>query len=108
MLLLDEPTSALDLRHQLGMLEAAKRRAAAGTIVVAILHDLNLAALLADRIVVLDRGRVDCEGTPQQTIIAPMLERVFDIETAASEPQKSGVPFVLPQAMIVAKRFSMP
>jgi heme transport system ATP-binding protein len=107
-LLLDEPTSALDLRHQLGMLDAVKRRAAAGTIVVAVLHDLNLAALLADRVVVLDRGRVDCEGTPAQTITAPMLQRVFDIETAVGEPPKTGTPFVLPQAMIVAKRFSMP
>jgi iron complex transport system ATP-binding protein len=107
-LLLDEPTSALDLRHQLGMIEAVKRRAAAGTLVVAILHDLNLAALLGDRIVVLDRGRVDCEGSPAQTITGETLRRVFEIETTVGEAPTTGVPFVLPQAMIVSKRFSMP
>jgi iron complex transport system ATP-binding protein len=106
-LLLDEPTSALDLSHQLSMLDAVRRRASAGTLVVAILHDLNLAALLADRIVVLDRGRLDCEGTPTQTITNKMLRRVFDIETDVSKAPATSVPFVLPQAMVVAKRFNM-
>jgi iron complex transport system ATP-binding protein len=106
-LLLDEPTAALDLRHQLSMLDAVKRRAAAGTLVVAILHDLNLAALLAGRIVVLDGGRIDCEGTPAQTINAQMLERVFAVETIVGKPPAAAVPFVLPQAMTVAKWFSM-
>jgi iron complex transport system ATP-binding protein len=106
-LLLDEPTAALDLRHQLSMLDAVKRRAAAGALVVAILHDLNLAALLAERIVVLDGGRIDSEGTPPQTINAPMLRRVFAVETIVGEPPATAVPFVLPQAMTVAKWFSM-
>jgi iron complex transport system ATP-binding protein len=107
-LLLDEPTSALDPRHQLGMIEAVKRRAAAGTLVVAILHDLNLAALLGDRVVVLDRGRVDCEGPPAQTITGQMLRRVFEIETTVGITPTTGMPFVLPQATMMTKRFSMP
>jgi iron complex transport system ATP-binding protein len=106
-LLLDEPTSALDLHHQLGVLNAIKRRATGGTLVIAILHDLNLASLLAERIVVLDHGRIDCDGTPAQTITGEMLQRVFAIETAVSKVPTTGVPFVLPQAMIVAERFSM-
>ena len=56
MLLLDEPTASLDLRHQLDLIEATRRCAARGTTVIAILHDLNLAALFADRVVVLHRG----------------------------------------------------
>jgi iron complex transport system ATP-binding protein len=106
-LLLDEPTAALDLRHQLGMLNSIKHRAAAGTLVIAILHDLNLAALLAERIVVLNGGRIDCDGTPTQTITGEMLRRVFDIETNVSNIPPSGVPFVLPQAMTAAKWFSI-
>ena len=106
-LLLDEPTAALDLRHQLGMLNSIKRRAAGGTLVIAILHDLNLAALLAGRIIVLDGGRVDCDGTPTETITGEMLRRVFDIETSVSNIPASGVPFVLPQAMTAAKWFNI-
>ena len=106
-LLLDEPTAALDLRHQLGMLNAIKRRAASGTLVIAILHDLNLAALLAERIVVLAGGRLDSDGTPMETITGEMLRRVFDIETSVGDIPAPGVPFVLPQAMTAAKWFSI-
>lgn len=102
-LLLDEPTAGLDLRHQLDMLDALRRRAQHGALVVAVLHDLNLAALFAERIVILDHGRVDCEGYPEDTITDSMLERVFKIETTVSQAPASGGPFLLPQAMTVAK-----
>ncbi len=101
-LLLDEPTAGIDLRHQLGMLDALRRRARQGALVVAVLHDLNLAALLAERVVVLDRGRVDSDGGLQETITDKMLERVFKIETSVSKPPASGMPFVLPQTMMAA------
>jgi iron complex transport system ATP-binding protein len=106
-LLLDEPTAALDLRHQLGMLDSIKRRAGAGTLVIAILHDLNLAALLAGRVVVLDGGRIDSDGPPERAITGEMLRRAFAIETSVSSAPASGVPFVLPQAMTAAKWFSI-
>lgn len=103
-MLLDEPTASLDLRHQLGMLEAVRRRAERGTLVIAVFHDLNLAALFGGRVIVLDRGRIDCDGSPQQVITDAMLERIFAIETAVSRPPAAGGPFVLPQAMSAAKR----
>jgi iron complex transport system ATP-binding protein len=103
-LLLDEPTASLDLRHQIGMLEATKRRARDGALVIAILHDLNMAALFADHIVVLDRGRIDCAGPPTQTINGTTIRRVFGIETAVSQAPGDGVPFVLPQTMTVINR----
>ncbi len=105
-LLLDEPAAGLDLRHQLGMLESMSHRAERGALVIAILHDLNLAALFAERIVVLDRGRIDCDGAPEETITAAMIERVFGIDTAVSRPPAPGTPFVLPQAMIPHMRRS--
>jgi len=56
-LLADEPVAALDPRHQLIVLDVLKAHARAGATVVAILHDLNLAARFADRIVLLDQGK---------------------------------------------------
>jgi heme transport system ATP-binding protein len=73
-------------------------------LIVAILHDLNLAALLGERILVLDRGRLDSQGTPSEaTITSQMLLRVFAIEATVNAAPTTDVPFVLPQAMATAK-----
>jgi iron complex transport system ATP-binding protein len=101
-LLLDEPTSSLDLRHQLGMLKAIKCRAQEGALAIVILHDLNLAALFAERVVVLNHGRIDCDGTPAETITSEMLERVLRITTTVGRPPMPNIPFVLPQVMAAA------
>jgi iron complex transport system ATP-binding protein len=95
-LLLDEPTASLDLRHQLDVISATGARAARGTTVVAVLHDLNLAALLARRIVVLDRGRVVADGAPQDTMTDATVGRVFGVTQAVGLVPPSGTPFVLP------------
>lgn len=98
LLLLDEPTANLDLRHQLDVMAAASARAARGVTVVAILHDLNLAALLARRIVVLDHGRIDSDGEPGRVITDAMLERVLGVANAVGRAPAQGTPFVLPHA----------
>jgi iron complex transport system ATP-binding protein len=68
-LLLDEPTAALDLAHQHRLLETAHEFAHTRAIgVVAILHDLNLAAMYADRVVVLRRGTLIAQGTPAEVL----------------------------------------
>jgi iron complex transport system ATP-binding protein len=97
-LLLDEPTASLDLRHQLDVIAATKRSAARGATVVAILHDLNLATLLARRIVVLDRGRIAGDGRPEETITDTMLNHVFGVTDAVGLLPAGGTPFVLPHA----------
>jgi iron complex transport system ATP-binding protein len=99
-LLLDEPTSSLDLRHQLDLLEAAARCAARGTTVIAILHDLNLAAHFAERVIMLDRGRVACDGTPQDTITDGSLREVFNVGLAVRGLPPAGMPFVLPHGRV--------
>lgn len=76
-LLLDEPVSSLDIRHQLLVMEIARDFAAAGGGVVAILHDLNLAALHADRIIALADGRILANGQPSSVLTVEMIERVF-------------------------------
>jgi iron complex transport system ATP-binding protein len=97
-LLLDEPTSSLDLQHQIALVEIARRRARQGTAVIAVLHDLNLAVRFADRIVVLNHGRVHMEGPPLATITGSMLRDVFGIDVIVQRTL-DGDPFVLPQLM---------
>lgn len=99
LLLLDEPTASLDLRHQLDLLNLARAWAAKGIAVIAVLHDLNLATLFADRIVMLDRGRIVASGPAAETITDAWLERVFKVATAVGRVPASGVPFVLPHSI---------
>jgi iron complex transport system ATP-binding protein len=96
-LLLDEPTASLDLRHQLDVIAAARKRAQSGTTVISILHDLNLAALFASRIVVLGEGRVAADGAPAETITDTILSQVFGVSSAVSRIPDS-TPFVLPHS----------
>ena len=88
-LLLDEPTSALDLRYQAAVMATAKRLAAEGRIVVAVLHDLSLAARWADRIVVLRGGRRHSQGEPGAVLTPAMLADVYGV-AARVEPCGAG------------------
>jgi iron complex transport system ATP-binding protein len=98
LLLLDEPTSSLDLRHQIDLVESARRRAQAGTAVVAILHDLNLAMRFADRIVLLHRGRLAAIGDRRTTITSERIRELFEVDVAVRHTD-DGVPYLLPQTM---------
>ena len=97
-LLLDEPTSSLDLRHQIALVEIARHRAQAGTAVIAVLHDLNLAIRFANRIVVLQNGRIHAEGAPVDTITGKLLLDVFGIDVLVQRTA-DGAPYLLPQMM---------
>ena len=98
LLLLDEPTSSLDLRHQIDLVETARRRAADGTAVVAILHDLNLTAMFSDRIVMMHRGEADACGTPGEVLVDERISRVFECGLKVGVTPAAGAPFVLPQS----------
>lgn len=95
-LMLDEPTASLDLRHQLDLVSVAKQCSARGTTVIAIVHDLNLAALVADRIIVLGNGRLAADGAPADTINDGTVSRVFGVSSAVGLMPQAGAPFVLP------------
>ena len=97
-LLLDEPTSSLDMRHQIDLVETAKRRAQNGTAVIAVLHDLNLAMRFADRIVLLHHGRLAVDGGLAEAITAETIRRIFEVEVTIDTTEQ-GVPFLLPQTM---------
>lgn len=95
-LLLDEPTSALDIAHQLHVLEllrtATRQR---GLTTIAILHDLNAAARFADRVALLDRGRLAGIGAPAEILRPTTLEPTFDVHVAV-DLGSDGHPVVLP------------
>ncbi len=99
-LFLDEPTSSLDIRHQIETLEIARRFARDGGGVLAILHDLNLAAAFADHLIVMHQGEVASEGTPQDVISDALIERVFGVRLRVGQPPRDGVPFILPQSLV--------
>jgi iron complex transport system ATP-binding protein len=93
-LLLDEPTAHLDPAHQIGIVRrAAELARTRGVIALAVLHDLNLASL-ADRVVVLDGGRIVADGTPATALGSDVVRRVFGPGLAVV--QVSGRTVILP------------
>jgi iron complex transport system ATP-binding protein len=99
-LLLDEPTASLDLAHQMLVLKIARAHAAAGGGVLAILHDLNLAAMVADTIVVLSGGRIVAAGAPAEVVTEAMLTEVYGVALAVE--RRGGRIVVLPAGMDAA------
>lgn len=80
LLLLDEPTSALDLARQFLIMKQVQNYAREDRIVVAVLHDLALAAQWADQIIVLAQGGLYAAGAPEEIITPQMLAEVYHIE----------------------------
>ncbi len=99
-LLLDEPTSSLDLKHQIQVLKIARDYASKGVGVLAVLHDLNMSALFADRLIVLNKGRVAVDGSPDEVITSEMVESVFEIPLQVNQAPTGNTPFVLPHGAV--------
>jgi iron complex transport system ATP-binding protein len=77
LLVLDEPTASLDVRHEMELFELIRRLVTEGLAGLVITHHLNLAARFADRLVLLNEGRVTAEGTPVSVLTAERLSEVF-------------------------------
>jgi iron complex transport system ATP-binding protein len=93
--LLDEPTTFLDLAHAVEVMDVVARTArVAGKAVVAVLHDLTLAARYADRLVVVDDGQVVADGLPAHVLSEPLLAAVFGLSSKVIEVD--GAPVVVP------------
>lgn len=101
---LDEPTASLDIGHQISVLELARDFARAGGIVLAILHDLNLAAEFADHLAILHKGRLVCEGLPGDTINDSIIREVYGIAGTVGRLPAHHIPYVLPQSRQSAQR----
>jgi iron complex transport system ATP-binding protein len=97
-LLADEPVTHLDPFHQLQVMEAIRGHAKAGGAVIAVLHDLTIAARFCDRLVLLHDGSVAVEGPPEDVLNDDTLARVFAID-AAFIREKDGI-LVVPRGRI--------
>ena len=84
-LLLDEPTTFLDLKHQLSMYRLLAELGRRGMLVVSVTHDLNLALQFADRVLVLDQGRMAGDGPPQEVLNSELIDRVFGVTVEVSD-----------------------
>ncbi len=106
LLFLDEPVSSLDIRHQLAVLRIARDFAEGGGAVVAVLHDLNLAAGFADRLIAMAGGRVVTEGPPAAILTDALVEQVFGVRLRVGATPCPPQPFVLPQMAAPLSRTS--
>lgn len=94
-LLLDEPTSALDVAHQQLTLQLARELADNGVGVMAILHDLNLAAQYADRVVLLEAGCVAAAGGVEEVLQPACIHALFNIDVSVMPHPGSGRPLIV-------------
>ncbi|PJG57436.1 heme ABC transporter ATP-binding protein [Aeromonas cavernicola] len=95
LLLLDEPTSALDLKYQHQLLTMARALASRNTAVLVVLHDLNLAARYADRLVMLERGKLMADGTPGEVLTPELIARLYDYPAQVIHHPDNGLPMVV-------------
>jgi iron complex transport system ATP-binding protein len=93
-LLVDEPVAALDPYHQLEIMHLLADYAARDALVVAVLHDLTLAARFAHRVIVMNEGEVVADGSPEQVLSADTLRRYYRVEPFLSHV--AGQPLVVP------------
>ncbi|GAA3108006.1 hypothetical protein GCM10020001_027510 [Nonomuraea salmonea] len=97
LLLLDEPTTFLDLAHQVEVLELVRHlHEEGGRTVVMVLHDLNLAARYADRLVAMRSGRVIASGNPHEVLTEELLREVFELDAKVIPDPVAGTPLVVP------------
>ncbi|MGX0975450.1 iron complex transport system ATP-binding protein [Roseovarius sp. MBR-51] len=99
-LFLDEPVSSLDIGHQLSVMRLARAFADQGGGVVTVMHDLNLTAMFADEVVMMQNGRIVAQGSPYEVITSATISRVYDCDLAVSVPPPD-MPYVLPQSATI-------
>lgn len=96
-LLLDEPTTYLDLAVQIEIMRLLASLAASGRTVLVVLHELNLAAAFADRIVMMKHGRITDHGAPGEILTSEALQRVFGLDARVMPDPETGRPVCLPR-----------
>jgi len=81
LLLLDEPLNNLDIKHQLSCLSISKEFSSRGNIVILVLHDLNFASTIADKILLLNHGEIISYGTPSEVLTAENIHQCYDVKS---------------------------
>jgi iron complex transport system ATP-binding protein len=95
-LVLDEPTAFLDIGHEMTVFELLARLATEGQAVLLVSHNLNLVARFAQRIVLLDAGRVVAAGSPTAVMQPDTLARVYGWPMAVATDPTTGTPTLIP------------
>ena len=90
--------SSLDIGHQLTVMQIARDFARAGGGVVAVMHDLNLSAMFADQIVLMQSGRIIGHGTPSQVLTDAQVSRAYGCDIRTGTAPADGGWFMLPQS----------
>ena len=97
-ILLDEPTTFLDIGFQVQLLDTVRMwQRERGLTVIAVLHDLNLASLYCDELLVLHQGKVAAAGTPHEVLTSALIEQVYETTTAIIVHPLTGVPQIMIQ-----------
>lgn len=96
LVMLDEPTTSLDLRHQELVMRIVRSLADGGAAVVAVLHDLNLAARYADRVALMSRGRLAALAPTREVLRADLLTEVYQHPVVVITHPYLDCPLVLP------------
>lgn len=98
LVMLDEPTAALDIGHQEIMLRETRALVEAGAAAITVLHDLNLAAAYADRVLLMRDGAIIASGTPREVLRADLISEVYETPVDVFEhPGAEGGILVLPK-----------
>lgn len=90
-LLLDEPTNHLDIRYQLQLMELVR---GLGRTVIAVVHDLNIAALYCDTLAVMQAGRIVATGTPRDILTPDLIWQVYGVQARVLQDE-NGIPYIL-------------
>ncbi len=99
-LLLDEPTTHLDLQHQTGLLNLVRALASEKKLaVMMVLHDMNHAAMYADRVALIVRGRVFACGSPEEVLTRANLTTIFQVPVSVIPHPDYGTPLILPDGV---------
>lgn len=97
-LIADEPLASLDPGHQIDVMELLRGEAASGTLVVAVLHDLTMAARYCDRLLLMDRGRLVAQGAPLEVLSEANLRSVYGVQARIEGHEAA--PLVVPTGRI--------
>ena len=96
LLLLDEPTAHLDINHQIELLQLVRKlNLEQGITIAAVMHDLNLASLYFDRLVILKDGTVFADGSPEQVLTADIIQEVYGTPVHVTSHPTTGTPYII-------------
>lgn len=96
-ILLDEPISHLDIHHQIEIMNQLRQLNKNKNItIVAVLHDLNIAAAYADHMILMHDGGVYSEGTPVEVLTEDIIKQVYGLEVYITKNPKTGKTFIMP------------